>query len=167
MDTQCYEVFRHNQASATGTTHCLVPTMSKRARSIICSPLDGAAIRDISKQSFRGIYDSAEAYQWTFGTQQMPSREVDMSRPQPIALFELEKALTSISKPVRCLHRAQIQQLYARAVAKYGQVADLSQAALALRVRYPATSSISKTFTTFVWYLRRITVSSAGISSTM
>ena len=83
MDTQCYEVFRHNQAGTTGTTHCLVPSMSKRARSIICPPLDGAATWEISKQPFRGIYDNALAYQWTFGTQQMPSREVDMGRPQP------------------------------------------------------------------------------------
>ena len=91
-----------------------------------------------------------------------------MSRPQPIALFELEKALTSIGKPVRQLHGQRDHQIFARGVAKYGQVADLSGTALAPRVRYGAgAGSVNKTFTSFVWYLRRTTIGAAGIYSSM
>ena len=170
MDILTSELHRHNQVASSGVTQDPIPTLAKRAKSILVQPIPNDNYRQITKHSFRGVADGARDYQLQLGTELIPSRKASLlrysqtpARPEPLHMTELQKALINIGKPVMSLQKIEDKFLIARAFNRYGQTTDLSEETLSLRVDYDAGAK-QKVFNNFVYKLARVTIAKGSVS---
>ena len=171
MDFKTYALHRVNLAANNGLTTQLVPATSRRAYSILSVPLSQAIQLDIGEDSFGGVIDGCQNYQYVLGGHLIPDRPISIARytqTEPkvdaLHLIELEKSLVNCGYGVRNLQRAPRRFLVGRAFSKYGQVADLSQRDLSLRVEYTGATS-QKLYNHYVCHLRRMVVSPRGVQA--
>ena len=170
FDIMSYELFRHNQANTAGLFQCQIPTLAKRAKSLFSQPLSVANARSLAHSSLSGIVDSAQNYEWIWGTNHYPSRLVPLGRysveygtngtfgSEALHISELQKAVTNVDEPVRNLHLVKDHFCLSRSLTKYGQIMDLSTQTLSLRIDY-TNGNEQKLFNNYVYGLRRITIS--------
>ena len=171
MDFKTYALHRVNLAANNGLTTQLVPATSRRACSILSVPLSQAIQLDIGEDSFGGVIDGCQNYQCVLGGHLIPDRPISIARytqAEPkvdaLHLIELEKSLVNCGHGVRNLQRAPRRFLVGRAFSKHGQVADLSQRDLSLRVEYTGATS-QKLYNHYVCHLRRMVVSPRGVQA--
>jgi hypothetical protein len=158
-----------NLPQQDGLTNQLIPTRETRAYSIVSVPLDQAKQTQPEFDSFRGISDGAQDYTYVYGSTLIPDRPVSVAsysagvpKVEPLHLVEVEKALTNCGVPVRDLQRVPEKFLISRGFSRYGQVSDLSEQDLSLRVEYSGSAKV-KLFDHFICGLRRMIVSSEGV----
>tara|TARA_R110000803_G_scaffold124302_2_gene192108 strand:+ start:388 stop:2052 length:1665 start_codon:yes stop_codon:yes gene_type:complete len=169
MDFRTWTLYRFNLSTKNGLTNQLIPANQRRAYSILSLPLDIAEQNDILADSFKGLTDGCQNYQYVFGGSLIPDRPIDLVRytqsPQrtdALHIVELEKTLTNCGYGVRNLLRVPNRFLLGRAFSKYGQVMNLDVADLSLRVEYSAATK-EKLFEHFVQFLRRINIGPNGV----
>ena len=181
MDIMSYELHRANQSNTLGLTQIQIPTLMKRAKSLFTQPLptSDASARGFAGRAFSGIPDSAKSYEWIHGTTHYPSRLVPLDRYSQVVSVgtefrnealhtsELQKAIVNVDEPVRNLHQIAKHFCVARGLSKYGQIQDLSEQTLSLRMDYVAGAVENKIFNNYIYGLRRITINRDGVSASM
>ena len=174
IDYMTTELHRYNQVNTNGLVQIQVPTLAKRAKSIMCQPVPVNNFRVLQADSFSGVADSARNYQFIKGNELVPSRIVNLERysqavgqngqtkNEPLHTSELHKALLNIEEPVFSLQKIADSFSIARAFNKYGQITDLSNESLSLRVDY--NGGVQKVFNTYIFKLARLTVANGVVS---
>ncbi len=169
LDFQTSQLYRFNLATLNGLTSQLIPSTQTMAYSILSVPLSQEGQNDITTSAFRGQRDGSQTYQYTLGSALVPDRPIELERytqspprAEMLHLMELEKAWVNSKLPVRNLLRPADNFLIGRAWSRYGQVANLADESLTLRVSYSG-ATVQKMFDHFIYYLRRIRISSDGI----
>lgn len=177
MDIMAYELYRHNQNNVIGLQQMVVPTRMTRAKSLFSHPLPVNRFRSLAQSSFQGVADNATTYEWLYGTKHYPSRLApldrysltignrDRFRPEALHTAELQKAILNVGEKVLSLQRIPDHFTIARGLTKYGQVMDLSQQTLSLRVDYNANAVQVKLFNNYVYGLRRIVINKNGVQA--
>ena len=177
LDIMAYEIYRHNQQNVTGLQQMIIPTRMRRAKSIFSQPLPVNNFRNLAISSFQGVADNARTYEFIYGTKHYPSRLAplnryslvigtrDRFRPEALHSSELQKAILNVNEKVLSLQRIPDHFTIARGLTKYGQVMDLSQQTLSLRVDYNTNAALNKLFNNYVYGLRRIVVNKDGVSA--
>lgn len=178
MDYETYTLYRHNQSNKVGLTTALIPAQQSRALSCLSQPLAVNAFRDIALSSLVGEPDNARNYQFVFGTHLIPNRVVELSRysqqlgtglgrtfrSDALHLSELQKAILNINEPVRNLHKIHEHFAIGRAFTRYGQVFNLKDNSLSLRVDYESTANQDKLFNNYIFHKRRLIINKDGVS---
>jgi hypothetical protein len=178
MDYDTYTLYRHNQSNKTGLTTALIPAQQSRALSCITQPLAVNGFRDIALSSLVGEPDNARNYQFVFGTHMIPNRVVELSRysqqlgtgvartfrSDALHLSELQKAILNINEPVRNLHKIHEHFAIGRAFTRYGQVFNLKDQSLSLRVDYASNASQDKLFNNYIFHKRRLIINKDGVT---
>ena len=175
FDFMAYELHRHNVVNS-GLVQAQIPTLQKRAKALFTQPLltATASARSINSHSLSGVTDQARTYEYIHGTKHMPSRLVELNRysqtvtagtglrrAEAIHMTELQKAIVNVGERVLSLQKIADNFTLARSLSKYGQVKDLSQDTLSVRIDYTGTAQ--KILNNYVVGLRRVTISSAGV----
>ena len=173
MDFRTDTLYRFNLTSLNGLTDQFIPAGQKRAYSILSVPLDQDGQNNLLISSFQGLTDGCQNYQYVHGGSLIPDRRVELDRyngaiPRTDALhvLELEKALVNMNLQVRQLQNIPKRFLLGRGLSKYGQVYDLGDGDLSLRVEY-RNAEKAKMYEHFVNHLRRMTITSTGIIVSM
>lgn len=179
FDIMSYELYRHNQANTTGLMQSQIPTLMTRAKSLFSQPLPTATAtaRSINAHSLSGVVDNAQTYEWIHGVKHMPSRLAPLQRysqvvsagsglvrAEALHMSELQKAIVNVGERVLNLQEISHNFVVSRALTKYGQVQDLSQQTLSLRVDY-LNGTQQKIFNNYVVGVRRIRVSASGVDA--
>jgi hypothetical protein len=178
MDYDTYTLYRHNQSNKVGLTTALIPAQQSRALSCLSQPLAVNAFRDVALSSLVGEPDNARNYQFVFGTHLIPNRVVELSRysqqlgtglgrtfrSDALHLSELQKAILNIGEPVRNLHKIHEHFAIGRAFTRYGQVFNLKDNSLSLRVDYENTANQDKIFNNYIFHKRRLVINKDGVS---
>ena len=169
MDILTTELHRFNQTNAVGITQIQVPTIAHRAKSLVVQPLVSSEYRDFLAQSLSGVPDGARDYQFQFGNHLVPTRKASLlrysqtpARVEPLHATELQKALINISRPVFSLQNIDGHFSIARAFNRYGQITDLGDETISLRVDYDSGASL-KIFNNYVFKLARIVISKGAV----
>lgn len=168
------ELHRYNQVNNQGLTQIQIPTLAQRAKAVMCQPIPVANYRNLAQSSFSGRPDFARNYQFVKGTELVPSRQVNLERysqvvaeggqtkNEPLHTVELQKALTNINEQVYSLQKVADSFAIARSFNKYGQVTNLADDTLSLRVDYGAGGS-AKVFNNYIFKLARLTVANGQV----
>ncbi len=178
MDYDTYTLYRHNQSNKVGLTTALIPAQQSRALSCLSQPLAVGGFRDIALSSLVGEPDNARNYQFVFGTHLIPNRVVELARysqqigtglgrvfrSDALHLSELQKAILNINEPVRNLHKIHEHFAIGRAFTRYGQVFNLKDNSLSLRVDYESTANQDKIFNNYIFHKRRLIINKDGVS---
>jgi len=175
MDYDTYTLYRHNQSNKVGLTTALIPAQQTRALSCLSQPLNQGKTRDLSVSSLVATPDDARNYQFVFGTHLIPSRVVPLERysqaltsndrkSEAIHISELQKAILNINEPVRNLHEIARHFAIGRGFSRYGQVFNLKDQSLSLRVDYNSTATQEKLFNNFIFHKRRLIINKDGVS---
>ena len=174
LDYMTSELHRYNQVNTNGVVQIQIPTMAKRAKAIISQPVPVSRFRDLQFDSFSGVPDQARNYQFVKGNELVPSRTVNLERysqavgqngqtkNEPLHTAELHKALLNIEEPVFSLQKIADSFAIARSFNKYGQITDLSDETLSLRVDY--AGGVQKVFNTYIFKLARLQIANGQVS---
>ena len=170
LDIKTWTLVRSNLNAQRGITSQMIPTTETRVYSVLSVPLAQEYQGQLTLDSLGGVVDFGQDYQYVFGGQLVPDRNISLARysqtvprSDALHLMELEKALANCGVPVRDLQRAPQKFLIGRAWSRYGQVADLSVRDLSLRVNYSSSASLTKLFEHYICHLRRVVFSTAGV----
>jgi len=175
MDYLTSELHRFNQVNTQGLVQVQIPTLATRGKAVFCQPIPSANFRSLSTSSFSGKPDGARNYQFVKGTELIPSRVAPLERysqtvgtkgqkrNEPLHTSELQKALVNIEEMPFSLQKIADSFVIARSFNKYGQITDLADQTLSLRVDYDAGAS-QKIFNNFVYKLARLTISKGQVS---
>lgn len=165
FDILTSELHRFNQTNAVGITQIQIPTLAKRAKSLVIQPVLTSQYRDYLSRSLAGVVDFARDYQFQMGNTLVPTRKVALQRysapvpkSEPLHITEVQKALINVHRPVRSLHKVEDHFIIARGLNRYGQVTDLSDETVSLRVEYDSGASL-KLFNNFIYKLAKVTIS--------
>ena len=169
MDYRTWTLYRFNLSTTNGLTNQLIPAVQTRAYSILSVPLGINEQNNINKDSFKGLTDGCQNYQYVYGGSLIPDRPINLvrytqspERTDALHIVELEKSLVNAGYGVRNLLRVPDRFLLGRAFSKYGQVMNLAPQDLSLRVEYDGASQ-EKLYEHFVQSLRRVNISSKGV----
>ncbi len=171
IDYRTHSLYRFNLNTTNGLTNQLIPASQQRAYSIFSLPLGQETQLDIRQSAFEGAVDGCQNYQYVFGGSLIPDRPISLTRytqtparTDALHLVELEKALINANYGVRNLLRVPSKFLIGRAFSKYGQIFNLQNESLSLRVEYQGATQ-QKLFEHFVCYLKRINISQQGVQA--
>ena len=174
IDYMTSELHRFNQVNTNGIVQVQIPTLATRAKAIFCQPIPVANYRNLATSSFNGHPDNARNYQFVKGSELIPSRSVALERysqavgattqkrNEPLHTAELQKALVNIGQSVYSLQKISDDFSIARAFNKYGQITNLKDDSLSLRIDY--NNGSAKIFNNYVFKLARLTIAQ-GICS--
>ncbi len=171
MDYKTYTTYRNNVFATSGLTTQNIPAQQTRAYSILSVPLSTLASSDIRYDSLEALPDDASSYQFVLGNSTVPDRPVDLTRTtsttssaiSQLALLETEKAISNCGLVVRDLLDVKKKLIIARALSRYGQVYNLADESVALRVEYPLGAREAKNFCHQICHLNRLNISKAGV----
>ena len=168
IDYMTSELHRFNQVNTNGIVQIQVPTLATRAKAIFCQPIPVVNYRNLSTSSFNGYPDNARNYQFVKGSELIPSRTVALERysqtvgattqvrNEPLHTAELQKALVNIGQSVYSLQQIAGNFSIARSFNKYGQITNLTDETLSLRIDY--NNGTSKIFNNYIFKLARLTI---------
>jgi hypothetical protein len=169
IDYKTNTLYRFNLNTLNGLTNQLIPATQSRAYSIFSVPLSQNDQLDVRESAFQGAIDGNQNYQYVHGGSLIPDRPINLvrytqnpARTDALHLVELEKAMVNANYGVRNLLRVPSKFLIGRAFSKYGQVYNLGDESLSLRVEYQGAVK-QKLFEHFVCYLKRVNISSNGV----
>lgn len=170
MDYKTYGLHRVNLNAVNGLTNQLIPAQTNRGYSVLSVPLSQNNQINIQTDSFEGLTDGCQNYQYVLGGLMIPDRPIDLQRysinPQytdALHLIEAEKSLENCGYTVRNLQRVPQRFFIGRAFSKYGQVAELNNRDLSLRVEYSGATQ-QKLFNHYICHLRRMIIGPNGIT---
>tara|TARA_R110000824_G_scaffold21996_5_gene81230 strand:+ start:3135 stop:5036 length:1902 start_codon:yes stop_codon:yes gene_type:complete len=186
LDFLSYETNRNNVNASEQMSQIVIPTFAERATAVMSLPYPPTDYANpVGNEPLTPVFDSAKSYNWYVANQSQPTQKVDVKRSSyrrydQLFLWETEKALTAMRLPIRNLDSYSTDDggsnynpnstltskglAYSRALAKYGGVYNLqSDGSLQLRTEY-FDPQINKLFITFLAHLRRLRVSSEGIT---
>jgi hypothetical protein len=176
MDFKTFSTYRNNLSILNGLTSQLISATEERAYSILSVPLCSANQNEQNTSSFKGLATGSQDYQYIFGGSQIPNRPISLLRysntvpkTEALHLIETEKALSNCGYAVRDLQRVPQHFFIGRALSKYGQVFNLKERDLSLRVDYSGVPAVSATldhtkqFSHFVCHLRRLVIGANGV----
>lgn len=170
MDYKTYSLSRVNLNAVNGLTNQLIPAQTDRGYSVISIPLSQNDQINIETDSFQGLTDGCQNYQYVLGGLMIPDRPIDLQRyslasphTDALHLIEAEKSLENCGYTVRNLQRVPERFFIGRAFSKYGQVSNLENRDLSLRVEYLGATQ-QKLFNHYICHLRRMIVGPNGIS---
>lgn len=169
MDFRTWTLYRFNLSTTNGLTNQLIPAVQTRAYSIMSVPLSIGDQNSIASDSFQGLTDGCQNYQYVHGGSLIPDRPINLvrytqspARTDALHIVELEKSLVNAGYGVRNLLRVPDRFFIGRAFSKYGQIMNLANQDLSLRVEYVGSTK-EKLFEHFIQSLRRVNISSKGI----
>ena len=172
MDYKTYQLHRVNLNAVNGLTNQLIPVTTERGYSVLSVPLSQNNQINIEADSLQGLTDGCQNYQYILGGNMIPDRPIDLQRyslasphPDALHLIEAEKSLENCGYIVRNLQRVPQRFFIGRAFSKYGQVADLNNRDLSLRVEYLGATQ-QKLFNHYICHLKRMVIGSNGITVT-
>ena len=169
LDISTYSLYRNTLTATVGLTNSLIPATQTRAYSCLSVPLSNEAQIDMLADSLAGVVDNANSYQYVHKNRLIPDRPVTLRKTSQnfcdqLALLELEKALVNCNVATRNLQRIPERFVIGRAFSKYGQVADLENGTLTLRVEYSNLATIQKILNHYICHLSRITISQGNVT---
>ena len=171
VDYRTTTQYRVNLSSTVGLTSQLIPADQRRAYSIFSVPTEQGASQ---QPTFSSFYDSASNqtnYQYTHRGTLIPDRVVPLTRltqdpvrVEPLHLMEIEAAIVNTGASVKRLTPVRHQFMLARAFSRHGQVYDLADGSLTLRVDYDATQGDDGpvVYSHWVNHLRTLTIGAGG-----
>ena len=168
MDISTYSTYRNTLTAIQGLTNSLIPATQQRAYSVLSVPLNNSAQISMLADSLAGVVDQAQSYQYVHKNRLIPDRPVSLSKTSEglcdqLAILELEKALVNCNVATRNLQRIPERFLIARSFSKYGQVADLADGTLTLRVDYSSLAEVQKMLNHYVCHLSRINITQGNV----
>jgi len=169
LDYRTFNTYRHQLSSLNGATDQFIPATQTKAYSILSVPTGRNNARTLTCSAWRGEVDGSLNYQYIHNGHLIPNRPVDLARLSltlnavgQIYINELEKSLVNCGLVVRNLYDIINNFFIARGFSKYGQVYNLTQGDLNLRVQYEG-STVPKDFFHFIQSRRQINVSQNGV----
>ena len=174
LDYMTSELHRFNQVNTSGLVQVQIPTLAMRAKAVFCQPLPLSQSRSLAGSSLSGVPDNARNYQFVKGSELIPSRLVNLQRysqaigslgqrrNEPVHTSELQKALSNVGSAVFSLQKIADSFVIARSFNKYGQITNLADDTLSLRVDYDAGEE--KIFNNYVYKLARLTIANGQVS---
>ena len=171
VDFLTAETYRNNVNAGEVVAQINVPCLNERAVSIMSLPIDQSLAHSVLVDNFATCLDNVQNYNWIVQGQLTPARKVLLGRlsadkGEQVALWEVEKALSSAKIQVRNLNKQAQQFVIARALARYGGVYNLAaDGNISLRVEYSSQTLPvkNKLFTTYIYGLRRIRATKMGL----
>lgn len=165
-----FELQRVNLTSPTGLQTISIPNQTYRnVLSTFSVVHDTATLKDVNSDTLIGIVDNLSNYQYVYGSELVPNREVDTRRyatndTNAIHCNELMKGYHNAGIDVKDIHRiSQTGFLVARAWSDNGNVSDLSEEPLSLNLEYGSTATKNKIVYNFICNMRNANVSPAGV----
>ena len=169
LDYRTFNTYRHQLASLNGATDQLIAATQTKAYSIISVPTGRGSARSLTASAWRGSYEGGQNYQYIHNGHLIPNRSVDLARLTntdnavgQVFVNELEKSLVNCGLVVRNLYDIKDNFFIARGFSKYGQVYNLTQGDLNLRVQYEG-ATVPKDFFHFIQSRRQINISQNGV----
>lgn len=169
LSVKTFSLQRVNLTAKSGLLTQNIPSNYRKVYSILSVPLDVASLKDHSVDSFKPVIDDVDNYQWEYGSENIPSRPIDVSKYNDkgwnaLHMAETQKSLQSCGYTVRNLNDAHERFIISRAFAMNGHVADLSTKPLNLRVEYDTTATKQKVYYHYVCNVRNINISNNGVT---
>lgn len=169
FDYLTMDTYRNNVLAGERIVQLNIPTINRRATSLLTLPVDNQKDTAVYENNLETITDNASNYNFIIDGKFMPTRKVRLSqlsqgisKTEQVALFELEKALSSVRVHPKNLDYQKENFVIGRALGRYGGVYDLSQTGNAsLRVEY-SNPIRNKLMVTYVGGLRRLVVNKEG-----
>ena len=184
IDYRTSTLYRVNQPITNGLTTQFIPCQQSRAYSILSCPLLESRQRSSDLlDAFACVTDNAQNYQYVINGSLVPDRPVatnrlSMNPPKRDALYtiEYEKAITNTGAPVRNLwilsdnvfmkdhntFKSVTNFVIGRAVSRYGQVHNLANQDVSLRIEYNGATQ-SKMFEHFINHCNSVNISNKGV----
>lgn len=169
MTANCY---RNNVPAGEVLTQLNIPAFNERAVAIHCMPLENGLKESMENDNFASVLDGVQYYNFYVNGKSQPTRKVPLGRlnnspslVEQLALWEVEKSMSTSRVVCRNLQRPQDNFVISRALARYGGVYDLrADGNISLRVEYSTATppTKQKLFVSYIMGLRRLIVSKDG-----
>tara|TARA_R110002096_G_scaffold27083_2_gene83169 strand:+ start:702 stop:2576 length:1875 start_codon:yes stop_codon:yes gene_type:complete len=171
VDILTAETYRNNVNAGEVVAQINIPALNERAVSIMTLPIDQSLAHSVLVDNFATTLDNIQNYNFIINGQLQPTRKVLLGRlnnnkSEQVALWELEKALSSAKLMVRNLNEQESQFAIARALARYGGVYNLAaDGNISLRIEYSSSTLPvkNKLLTSYIYGLRRIRATKNGL----
>jgi len=134
-------------------------------------PINQSLAHSVLVDNFATTLDNIQQYSFIVNGKLTPTRAVllgrlNNNRSEQVALWEIEKALSSAKIPVRNLNLQESQFCIARALARYGGVYNLAaDGNISLRLEYSSSNLPvqNKLLTSYIYGLRRLRATKNGL----
>ena len=163
------DTYRNNILAGERVAQLNIPTLNHRATSIMTLPISNSIPNSVIYNNLSTILDTASNYNYLIDNKLQPTRKVRLTqlsqtipKTEQLALFECEKALSSIKIQPRQLDYQAENFFIGRALARYGGVYNLAETGNAsLRVEFD-NPVLNKLMITFIGGLRRLVINKDG-----
>jgi hypothetical protein len=163
------DTYRNNILAGERVAQLNIPTLNHRATSIMTLPISNSQPNSLIYNNLKTIIDTASNYNYLIDNKLQPTRKVRLTqlsqtipKTEQLALFECEKALSSIKIQPRQLDYQAENFFIGRALARYGGVYNLAETGNAsLRVEF-TNPVLNKLMITFIGGLRRLVINNQG-----
>ena len=163
------DTYRNNILAGERVAQLNIPTLNHRATSIMTLPISNSQPNSVIYNNLKTIIDTASNYNYLIDNKLQPTRKVRLTqlsqtipKTEQLALFECEKALSSIKIQPRQLDYQAENFFIGRALARYGGVYNLAETGNAsLRVEF-TNPVLNKLMITFIGGLRRLVINKDG-----
>ena len=171
IDFLTAETYRNNVNQGEVIAQINIPALNERAVSIMTLPVNQALPMSVLEDNFATTLDNIQNYSYIINGTIQPTRKVSLGRlnidrNEQVAMWELEKALSSAKLMVRNLNEQNSQFAIARALSRYGGVYNLaSDGNISLRLEYSSQNLPvqNKLLTSYIYGLRRIRATKNGL----
>tara|TARA_R110000824_G_scaffold65532_2_gene170571 strand:- start:3717 stop:5579 length:1863 start_codon:yes stop_codon:yes gene_type:complete len=171
VDILTAETYRNNVNAGEVIAQINIPALNERAVSIMTLPVNQALAQSVLVDNFATTLDNIQNYSYIVNGTIQPTRKVllgrlNQNKNEQVALWELEKALSSAKLIVRNLNEQESQFAIARALARYGGVYNLAaDGNISLRLEYSSQTlpAENKLLTSYIYGLRRIRATKNGL----
>ena len=170
MSANCY---RNNVPAGEQITSLNIPAFNERAVAIHALPLENGVAESIVNDNLATVLDNAQSYNYYVNGRSQPTRKVSVARlsnavplVEQVALWEVEKAMSTSRVVCRNLVLPEKNFLFSRALARYGGVYDLrADGNITLKVEYSTSTppTKNKLFVSYIMGLRRLIVNKDGV----
>tara|TARA_R110002049_G_scaffold87992_2_gene222596 strand:- start:393 stop:2267 length:1875 start_codon:yes stop_codon:yes gene_type:complete len=171
VDFLTAETYRNNVNAGEVIAQINLPVLNQRAVSMMTLPINQSLAHSVLVDNFATTLDNIQQYSFIVNGKLTPTRAVLLGRlnnnkSEQVALWEIEKALSSAKIPVRNLDKQESQFCIARALARYGGVYNLAaDGNISLRLEYSSQTLPvqNKLLTSYIYGLRRIRATKNGL----
>ena len=169
MTANCY---RNNVPAGEVLTQLNIPAFNERAVAIHSIPLENGLSESMENNNLASVLDGVQFYNFYVNGKSQPTRKVSLGRlnnspslVEQLALWEVEKSMSTSRVVTRNLQRPEDNFVISRALARYGGVYDLrADGNISLRVEYSTSTppTKQKLFVSYIMGLRRLIVNKDG-----
>tara|TARA_R110002050_G_scaffold761_5_gene5354 strand:- start:1272 stop:3152 length:1881 start_codon:yes stop_codon:yes gene_type:complete len=171
VDFLTAETYRNNVNAGEVIAQINLPVLNRRAVSMMTLPINQSLAHSVLVDNFATTLDNIQQYSFIVNGKLTPTRAVllgrlNNNRSEQVALWEIEKALSSAKIPVRNLNKQESQFCIARALARYGGVYNLAaDGNISLRLEYSSQNLPvqNKLLTSYIYGLRRLRATKNGL----